>query len=303
MAEPLVSVLVAAHNAQRYIDAAARSVLDQSMSSLELLIVDDGSSDRTPAILRRLARHDSRVRVIRQDNQGIAQARNAGLSLSRGRYIAVLDSDDVAEPTRFEQQVAYLECSPAICVGSAVIMIDDRGRELTHLHPPCDDATIQTKVAAGHGAIVHPSAMIRRDDLQAVGGYRSLYEPAEDIDIWLRLSERGSLENLPSPLTRYRLHAKSASEKKAERQRRGAYEACRHAWQRRGVDGEYEAWHQWRPGADATSKHAFLMKYGWWAYASGHTRTAAVYGTKAIVSRPLRRESWALLGRAVRHGQ
>jgi len=285
MPRPVVSVVMAVLNGQRYVGATIESVLSQTVDELELVVVDDGSTDRTPAMLRRFARRDGRVHVVRRPSEGIARARNEAVTMSRGKYLAIIDSDDIAEPDRLRKQIDHLEANETICVGSSVRIIDSKGRPLTVLHPPTDDASIQQKVLAGHGAIYNPSATLLRDDFEAVGGYQRLYEPAEDIDLWLRLGERGSLANLPEPLLRYRMHAESISEAKTMVQRRGAYLACQHAWARRGIDGRYDAWHRWRPGNNRQAQRAFFLQYGWWAKQSGESRTAAVYAAKALCCR------------------
>jgi glycosyltransferase involved in cell wall biosynthesis len=300
MTAPIVSVLMTAYNAQRYLEAAVTSVRQQTLRAWELVIVDDGSNDRTPDILRRLARTEDRLIVIRQANAGLAAARNAGLSLCRGRFIAILDSDDVAEPTRLAEQSEYLDQQPALAVGSAAVMMDEKDRLLTTLTPPLSHQAIDGKLLAGHTALFHPSVMIRAEAFQQVGGYRSLYEPAEDLDLFLRIGECGALANIAKPLLRYRLHRRSISERQAARQRHGAYQACHHAWTRRGWTGDFEASSHWRPGGDATSKNAFLCQYGWWAFDAGRMRTAMIYAMKAIRVRPFQREPWVL---GVRAGQ
>lgn len=294
MDKPVVSVIMAVRNGQRYVRQAVESILQQTFSEFDFVVVDDGSTDRTPARLKQCGRHDGRLCLIRAAGQGIARSRNEAVSMARGRYLAIIDSDDVAEPTRLAKQVEALETRPPICIGSAVRIIDGKGRWLTVLEPPASDEAIQESVLAGHGAIYNPSAMMARADFERVGGYHALYEPAEDIDLWLRLGERGTLANLKEPLLRYRMHDQSISESKTVTQRQRANLACEHACQRRGVKPRYEAWTPWRPGNDRQSQHAFMLQYGWWAFQAQQYGTAAVYAGKALLRRPLNREGWAL---------
>ncbi len=292
---PRVSALITVRNGERYLQQAVRSILDQDLRDLELVVVDDGSTDRTPAILAELAAGDPRMRVVTQPAMGIPQAANRGLVECRGGFIARMDADDVALPQRFRRQLAYLEETGHVCVGSYVEYIDEKGRYLTTLRVPTEDADIQSRTLRGHGAIYHPSAMIRREALDRIGGYDETFEVALDLDLWLRLGEIGTLGNVPEPLLRYRLHAKSASETRRYRQRELARLACERAWERRGVRGTFEATEPWRPGTDRASRHAFMLQYGWWAFGSGEARTAMIYGGKAVTLLPWKVEGWKLL--------
>lgn len=293
--DPLVSVLMTVYNGQRYVEEAVRSVLRQDLTDLELVVVDDGSTDRTPEIVRRIATEDRRLRVHTQPNRGIPQSANQGLSMCRGQYIARLDSDDVAKPDRLRRQVAFLQEHDVVATGSWFDLIDPRGRFLTLLKPPEDDAEIQKLILAGHGAICHPTSMARHDALKKIGGYDEHFALAEDLDLWLRLGEIGKLANIPLSLTRYRLHPRSISEEKCQQQRDYAREACERAWKRRGIEASFEASELWRPGEDRPSKHSFALEYGWWAFNSGERRTAVVYGTKAVALQPWSDKGWRLL--------
>jgi hypothetical protein len=114
--------------------------------------------------------------------------------------------------------------------------------------------------------------------------------------MWLRLGERGKLANVPQVLLKFRLHDKSISERKGQEQRRLAREACERAWRRRGLsDMTFEADNLWRPGKDRQSRHAFSLRYGWWAFNSAQRKTALVYGAKAVWADPLKPGGWKLL--------
>jgi hypothetical protein len=178
-------------------------------------------------------------------------------------------------------------------------MIDARGRRLTTLRPPADDAQIQQLALRGHCSICHSSSLMRRDAVQHVGGYGRDFTFAHDLELWLRLGEVGKLANLPDTLVQFRLHNSSISETKREEQRRFCRLACEQAWARRGItDGVFEAAEPWRPGRDRASRHRYAMQYGWWALNSGERRTAMVYGAKAVVMRPGRSNGWKLLAKA-----
>ena len=296
MSTPTVSVLLPAFNAQKYLRAAMDSILAQTLADLELLALDDGSTDATPSILRDYAARDRRVRVLSRANKGMASSLNELLQIAQGRFVARMDADDIALPERFERQVRFLEATPSVvCVGGAFELIDEAGRYLTTLVCPVSDAAIQQMILAGHGAICHPSAMMRRAALRGIGGYRAQYKPAEDLDLWLRLGEVGRLANLPEPVLRYRLHSDSMSEQQVSKQRDAARLACEDAWRRRNVPGHFEASNLWRPGRDRWSRHGFMLQYGWWAYLSEERKTAALYGFKAVTAVPFAMEGWKLL--------
>ena len=123
---PVVSVIMPAYNAARYISAAVESILAQTFGDFELLIVDDGSTDRTPALLAHFAERDERVEVIDQEHAGYVRALNLMLDRARGELVARMDADDIAHPGRLRQQVEFLSTRPeVVCVGSAFDIIDD----------------------------------------------------------------------------------------------------------------------------------------------------------------------------------
>jgi hypothetical protein len=188
-----------------------------------------------------------------------------------------------------------------VCVGTSQWLIDEAGRTIAPIKPPSDDAGIQQVILQGHGAICHPSAMMRAATVRQLGGYRREFYPAEDLDLWLRLGELGQLANLPEPLLRYRVHSGSISGQAAQgRQREAGRLACVDAWSRRGItDGTYEAGSAWRADETAASRMRFAVQYGWMAYTSGFRRTAIAYALKAIRLLPTKADGWRLLAIAL----
>jgi len=297
---PTVSVLMSVYNGVAYLDAAIESILAQTYTDFELLLVDDGSTDDTYARLLPYAQRDRRVRLSRTANQGMSRARNQLLQQARGELIAIMDADDVALPERLALQVAFLRQHPeVVCVGGNHQVIDQRGRLLTTLTLPQTDAEIQRLALAGHGSICHPCATIRRWAMVQAGGYDGELRSAQDLDLWLKLGELGALANLPDTILQYRLHLGSLSAQHSAAQRQEARQACERAWQRRGITGTFEATEPWRPGASAASRYPFLLRYGWWAFNSGEYGTALVYGAKAVAAQPWRQGGWRLLTMAL----
>ena len=299
---PVVSVLIPVHDGGAFFRAAVESVLAQTFRDFECLILDDGSTDGSGKIADELARRDPRVRVIRRENRGLVATLNELADAARGEFLARMDADDVCLPQRLARQLEFLLWHPAaVCVGCAYWMIDESDRRIAQIRVPADDAAIQRSALRGHAPISHPSAMIRASALRRAGGYRAAFYPAEDLDLWLRLGELGTLANLAEPLLCYRVRSDSISGRAAQgRQRDAARRACADAWARRGIaDGRFEATAEWRPDETPVSRMRFALQYGWMAYAAGFRRTAMVYGFKAIRALPARQEGWRLLANAL----
>jgi glycosyltransferase involved in cell wall biosynthesis len=292
---PLVSVAMPVRNAERFLEEAIESVLCQTLRDFELLVIDDGSTDGSLGILRRYEAADPRVRLGSRENRGLVATLNEMLDQARGTFLARMDADDVSLEERFARQVAFLEGEPeVVCVGGAFELIDEKGRLLTRLQPPVRDDEIQRVALAGHTPIA-PAAMMRRAALEAVGGYDSGMRLVEDLDLYLRLGELGSLANLEETVLRYRLHPGSVSGQDPVEQHRKAREACERAWKRRGIQGSFQATGEWRPSGQHASRHAFLCRCGWWAFGSRQRATAIAYGARAVATKPLAGSGWRLL--------
>lgn len=211
MTRPLISVLLPVCDGARFLGAALDSLRRQSAADLEIVVVDDGSTDDTPRILAEAARQEPRLRIERQNREGIAGALNRALALAEGRFAARLDADDLAHPERFAMQVAYFETHPQVAVlGTGYEEIDAEGRVLRAVTPPTDPAQLR-RILPRANCLAHPSVMMRRDAVLAAGGYRPALVGAEDYDLWLRLLDSWDLANLPEPLLAYRRHGVSGS--------------------------------------------------------------------------------------------
>ncbi|MCJ2183837.1 glycosyltransferase [Novosphingobium sp. 1949] len=213
MALPRISVLMTAYNVEPYVGAAIESILAQSVPDFELLVLDDRSSDATGAVIARHAASDSRMRIVPTREKGRVPGLNTLLAEARAPWIAIMDSDDIALPDRFEKQLAFLDAHPECGVlGGVARNIDASG---TLLAPPSEP------IAQTHEAIVadkangipmrNPTAMIARDLLQAVGGWRRPFRFAQDYDLYLRLHTLTRLANLPDTLLHYRIHPQQVS--------------------------------------------------------------------------------------------
>jgi glycosyltransferase involved in cell wall biosynthesis len=203
-APPLASVILAVRNGGIDLPRAINSILTQTFTDLELIIVNDGSTDGTAAVLDKI--DDPRVRVVHQENKGCAAAANTGIALARGRYIARIDHDDLAKPTRIEKQVAFMEANPdyALLGTWAEIWVGDEPSGRAHDFP-ADDAALRFELLF-HNPFVQSSVLIRKSALDAVGGYSTdpARQPPEDYELWSRLARHHKVANLPERLTIYR---------------------------------------------------------------------------------------------------
>lgn len=204
---PRVSVILPVYNGEPFLREAVDSILAQSFGDFELIAIDDGSLDASGEILDRIARADDRVTALHQANAGVVATLNRGLALAHGEFIARMDADDVAHPDRFARQVAFLDANPDVAaVGCAVTLIDDRGKRIRDIDYPGTPEAVAAFLETG-SALAHPTVMMRREAVRAVGGYRAAYRHAEDYDLWLRMAERYRLANLAERLLLYRKHA------------------------------------------------------------------------------------------------
>jgi glycosyltransferase involved in cell wall biosynthesis len=216
---PLVTVLLAVHDGEPYVGAAIASVLGQTVSDLELVVVDDASGDRTPEILE--AVRDNRLRILRNDEQrGLAASLNRGLDEARGTYVARLDADDIAMPRRLELQLERIRSAPDVAiVGSAVREIDAAWR-LGRVHAMAAGPDEVRWASLFSSPFFHPSVLVERDLLERHGlRYDTSFGESEDYELWSRLLDVADGDNLREPLVLYRVHEKQASRRRQELQR------------------------------------------------------------------------------------
>ena len=191
------------HNAGPWLGAAVASVLGQTLGDLELIVIDDGSTDDTPRVLAAI--RDPRLRVERQPRSGLTRALTRALGIARAPLLARLDADDVAAPDRLERQVAYMAAHPEIgLLGTAAREVDMHGHTCGLVRPPQDDRSLR-RLLIRRNPFVHSSIVMRRELVERAGGYDAAFAVAQDYDLWLRLSELTRLANLPDVLVTRRL--------------------------------------------------------------------------------------------------
>jgi len=211
---PKVSVFIASYNGERFIAEAVNSNLGQSFRDLEVVVVDDGSTDGTRTILREIAANDSRLRVVEKDNEGQIPTLNRCIAECRGEYIARLDHDDISLPGRIEKQARFLDENPEfIGVGCLIQNLRQDGT-------PVGQPRIRTEVLEHRPAdfpprqqwLYGPTPMIRAEFFRKSGGYRAKFAAAEDRDLCWRLGGLGRLARLPEPLVGWRQHDSNMSD-------------------------------------------------------------------------------------------
>jgi glycosyltransferase involved in cell wall biosynthesis len=292
---PSVSVLMPVYNAERYLAKAVESILRQTFTNFEFIIINDGSTDSSLEILKDYALQDRRIHLVSRENRGLVKTLNESISLVRAPLIARMDADDIAMPDRLKVQKEYLVSNPEVlCVGGGCRVIDGKGRFLINADIKSGFDVVEKLALQGITPITHPAALMRTEAVKAVGGYTELDWPAEDLALWIKLSELGKLDNIPDIVLEYRIHEGSISTKHHETQLQKMKEICEAACARRGVDYPFLA-SEGRATGEGLSRYNVTLKHGWWAFGSGEWRTALVYGLKVLHWYPFKEGGWRLM--------
>lgn len=235
MPKPAISVAMSVYNGERFLPLAIESVLAQTFSDFELLILDDGSRDGSAQIIRHYAATDARIRPILRENRGLIASLNELLVEAQAPLVARMDADDICRPERFARQVEFLThhrdygvvgtWSEDIGEHGEVLVRSGADHPLTH-----EDMTVA--IENGEQLICHPAVMFRREVVLAVGGYHAAFRHCEDLDLWLRLSSVTRMGNIPERLLRYRRYPDQVSARHSTEQQIGSVIA-RLAWEER----------------------------------------------------------------------
>ncbi len=288
----LVTVVLPAFNVAPYVGAAVESVLGQTYSTLELIAVDDGSTDAT---LEELARRggDARLRVMRQPNAGASAARNTGIVAGRGEYIAFIDGDDVWLPDKLRTHIEYLEQTPGADLSFALSrVIDEHGRETGRVNRqtggPVAFRHLFTRNVIGNGSAV----VMRRSALDAAGYFDEQLYVSEEHDVWLRVAllRPRNVHCIPCALSLYRMRPNQITKDWRRTQR---------AWVR--FDEKIQLAAPDETAGARTEAHARMLRYlAYIAYESGETEWAAAHLRAAIALCPISilsdRGTWLLMG-------
>lgn len=298
---PRVSVLMPMRNAERYLYEAALSVLSQDFADLELIVVDDGSTDRSSEIIRELG--DPRVQLIPGPCSGFPAAWNTALGVASGEVVIECDSDDLLPPSRIGDQVAFLDEHPqygAVCGGFSTI--DKAGRHISALWE--EDSTAQDITAELLGGITRTAFCtygVRRAALVALGGMRTFFETGSDIDLQLRLAESCRIWYEPVERYRYRIHGSSITHTQASTRRQFYEQYARELRAQRAV-GNLDDLQRERPRTapdDASSPgghrvhiQGMLTGFAWRTHREGRKLEAILLGFRAITYNPFSARAW-----------
>lgn len=280
VSRPLVSVIVPAFNAEAFLADAVRSALAQTWKTLEVVVVDDGSTDRTGAIAHELAAADGRVRVLHGPNKGVSAARNQGIAAASGSLLCFLDADDVYLPDKVERQVAFLDQFPACDLVYSDYYVADLSLApglLICRRPPF----LISDVLTFRNWFAPLSPLLRASLAERIAGFDETLAGSEDWDYWIRASECGLLSYLPGPVGVYRRHSNQTTRnwelmrKHIERvivkhRRRGS-----EAWgNSRATASKMLAEHAWACGQYA-SMLWYLAEYAWYMRSRRRRRRAS----------------------------
>jgi glycosyltransferase involved in cell wall biosynthesis len=213
---PLVSIIMLTYNRAEYIALAIESALTQTYTNWELIIIDDGSTDNTAAIVTTYLR-DTRLRYIKDTtNKGLFARRHESLSYPTGTYIAILDSDDIwSDPKKLEKQVAFMESHPECAVvGTFITLIDQHGTEFGKNTYHTDDGAIRRTLLT-RNQFANSSTLMRASAVAKTAGYRN-FAPCEDLELFLQLGAFGTFANLPEYMLAYRIHPGGESARKVK---------------------------------------------------------------------------------------
>lgn len=300
MSTTSVTILMPAYNAAAYIAEAITSVLQQTFTAFELLIVNDGSTDHTLDIIRSF--NDPRIRVIHQANSGVATALNTGLQHATGTYIARFDADDVCMPQRLEKQVAFLDTHPEyVITGSDAEYISATGDYLcSYACSAHEDADLKRQLHT-HCPFTHSSVLFRKAAVLQCGGYDARAHNMEDHLLWVQLSSSGRFYNIPEALIKVRFNPGSVTIDEKWRGKR--FRIVKYGILERGRITEREG-RELR--AIITSQDTGKIKQGAYYALCGkkylvnnyQPAKSRLHTRKAIALHPLRLDNYALLAAA-----
>jgi len=216
MSQPKVTILMSVYNDEKFVREAIDSILNQTFTDFEFLIINDGSKDDSLKVIK--SYKDTRIRLISRENKGLVYSLNEGIKLAKGEYIARQDSDDVSLPHRLETEVKFLDSHPNVgLVGSNYTIIDTNGKRMVttnvFTHPADLKLTQITCNQFGHGSI-----MARKTILQKLKGYDKSVGHVEDYDLWTRISRIADIANLEEPTYLYRTNPNGITQQNHELQ-------------------------------------------------------------------------------------
>jgi len=243
-------------NGERWLAESIQSVLNQTFTDFEYIIVNDGSIDGSDAIIRQFADKDPRIRVFDKINTGLTDSLNYGIDRARGDWIARIDADDLCEPQRFARQMELVQSDQAlVLVGTGLMLLDQHGSIGKAYEYPIEHEKLVKRLTCGGSFFAHSSALFRTKVVRELGGYRMRFRRSQDRDLWLRLSEHGKVGCIKGSMVMIRKHdAQISHEEDGKRQLVDSHVAMVSYWLRKQhcydpvqtlSDSEFSAFHDW----------------------------------------------------------
>lgn len=216
---PAVSVIMPVFNSEKFLSVAIESILNQTFSDFEFIIIDDGSTDQSLKEIKRYGVKDKRIRIINNaSNLGICACLNRGLSLARGKYIVRMDSDDWSYPDRIKKQLFFMESHPNVVIcGGTIRVCDAKLKVINPRRYPASDREIRKKIFRIN-PFAHPAVMYKKETAIKAGGYNEKLATVEDYDLYFRLGNLGQFANLTSAVLKLRIRYDSISYSNVGRQ-------------------------------------------------------------------------------------
>lgn len=241
---PLVSVIIPCYNAEKYVEMAVRSIMQQTYRKLEIIVIDDCSTDSTLSILASLLGQDERIKFFRNNsNLKIVATLNRGIAAATGKYIARMDADDISLPERIQLQVNFMENNSDIMVcGGQCLKIDEQGQINGKIKYTTNSDELKAELLF-FCPFAHPAVMIRKEIFNRRKLYKEGMAPAEDYELWLNIAESGELANLPDYLIKYRWHGNNATIKQKGEQATVLYKVLESHASSFGFAEEYLSFH------------------------------------------------------------
>ncbi len=200
-------MLTSCYNSEKFVTEAINSILEQSFAEFEYVIVNDGSTDNTMALLREYASKDTRIVIIEKENTGLADSLNVGLKSCRGKWIARLDADDIAMPDRLSTQLDFVNTNKdVVLLGGGAVLINDHGNDLKEYCYPSQHNILLDHLKKKFAFFPHSTAFFDRARIIEIGGYNTRFLRSQDCDLWLRLGEVGNISCIQQPIIKLRKH-------------------------------------------------------------------------------------------------
>ena len=235
---PILSVLMPVFNSELFVAEAIESILNQTFKDFEFLILDDTSTDKSFRIIKDFEQQDPRIKVYRNDkNLGVVGSRNKLINHSKGKYIAWIDSDDIAIKKRFEKQINFLEAHPEIgMTGAYPVIIDENGNKIIKWWFETDPQKLKIELFF-HSPFLSSSVVIRKSALPQ-NRYDSNFAVAEDFDLYSKISENSDIANIPEFLVKYRINSKGLSKSNTEKMEQLSVQVIKEHAERLGIELE-----------------------------------------------------------------